>query len=248
VAKARRRKAAAPKRPCTVATPLPSPAPPPADRDARVLLALDTIELRTARALIAKAASGRRLTKRELDSLPRLRALIERRAGRGSGQAASPDAAATVREVAERFGVTVRTVHNWKAEGMPGGEEGYDLAAIRAWHDERHPKAATSRSDLQTEKEKWDKEFRRMRFQLAEIDYRMKTGDLLDRGVVEADTREIVRAFRDELLGMAAALAPQLVGLDARQIKEAIDLRVRDALNGLVATLGGERAGEGSTE
>lgn len=40
----------------------------------------------------------------------------------------------TLREVAQRLGVSERTAGSWKADGMPtAGRDGYDLAAIRRW-------------------------------------------------------------------------------------------------------------------
>lgn len=53
-----------------------------------------------------------------------------------TGRARERHLAATLNDVARHFGVDVRTIHNWKNNGMPG-EPPYDLDAIAAWRSSR---------------------------------------------------------------------------------------------------------------
>jgi phage terminase Nu1 subunit (DNA packaging protein) len=204
--------------------------------------------------MVAKAAAGTGLTKAELDSIPRLRERLRDRLARADAEdeaeaAEAPRAAAeapvggvvnTYREVGDHFGRGERAVQNWKADGMPvrpGG--GYDLAEIAAWLREKHPKALGGGSQRE-KREYFEARYRELKCELLELQVKIERGDLLDRGVEEANTMEIVRNFRDELLSIAPSVAPQLVGLDALTIKSVLDARLRDSLGNLATTLGAE--------
>jgi phage terminase Nu1 subunit (DNA packaging protein) len=153
--------------------------------------------------------------------------------------AQEPSIVATAEEVARAFGKSYRQVMNWKKDEMPVLPDGrYDLDAIRAWRESRAGRGGRERRTDREESEYWQGQFRKLKCQLLEQELRLASGELLDRGVEEANTMEVVRNFRDELLSIPPSIAPQLVGLDALTIKAVLDARLRDSLSNLAAVLG----------
>ena len=62
---------------------------------------------------------------------------------RTNGKAAA-DRLRSLAEVAKRFGVSTKTVENWRANGMPGTRGNYSAKAVASWRDKSQRKTAAN--------------------------------------------------------------------------------------------------------
>lgn len=172
----------------------------------------------------------------------------------GAGPADGP-IVRTMREVAARMEVGVRTVAYWKTEGMPGEEGHYNVNDIMLWCASKRrgrfknmkeaPAAFEGDGDDAETGTNWDAEYRRAKAQLAQIELDIKLGELLRRRDVEAASVKKILAVKQALLGLPNQLAPQLAGQDAATIASLLDQRLRQIIADFAGespeTLGGEQ-------
>lgn len=133
----------------------------------------------------------------------------------------------TVGEVAIHFKRTDRTIWNWKTRGMPQSQIGYDLNSIEKWARKQNliEKNGNGNQDLQTENEKqknvedaefWRAEFRKNKAKLAEIELKLRAGELLYKADVIAAFREL-QSYVRKYVALVYKIAPaRMVGLDSR--------------------------------
>ncbi|MFA6636192.1 MAG: hypothetical protein WCV56_03670 [Candidatus Omnitrophota bacterium] len=135
----------------------------------------------------------------------------------------------SVEEVAKAFSVSVRTVFNWIRDGAPVEADGtYDLLAIQAWKISRTPGKSKA-----GEKEQWDVEYRRIKFLLAEIEYKHKLGELLPREEVEDGVLRLFTEARKRFQFLPQRVAPQLEGMDVHARAALLTDRVNEICNDL---------------
>lgn len=134
-------------------------------------------------------------------------------------------------KVAKAFGVAVRTIERWIREGMPVASSGrYDLIEIRSWkilRKHRLPKGNRKKDPS----EDWDARYREAKAKLAEIEFNKKIGVLVERKDVQKELISISLAVKSALLAMPKSLAPQLVGLETREIAHILTLKARELIN-----------------
>lgn len=131
-------------------------------------------------------------------------------------------------QIAKAFKVTVRTVRNWAAEGMPVMPDGkYDITDIQAWRLTRSDKKGAKKKE---EGEDHDVAYRKFKALLAEIDYKKQLGELLPKEEVEAGRVERILAVKTAFLALPQEVAPQLVGLEPRQIQTVLDQRIKEIM------------------
>lgn len=134
----------------------------------------------------------------------------------------------TQEAVARSLGVSTRTVQYWARDGMPVNSDGtYDILKIQEWRMKKQGHG--KKSDL-SKKDQADLRFRTAKANLAEMDYKKKMGQLLDKDDVEAGRVERVIVLKKKLLDMPRQLAPQLVGQEIVKIEEILNLRIREAI------------------
>jgi phage terminase Nu1 subunit (DNA packaging protein) len=146
------------------------------------------------------------------------------------GDPNSPGTVDSQEKVAKVFGVDVRTVARWAKNGMPVTRQGnYDLLEIRAWRTLKSQKKSGvpgKKSDL----EAWDAKFREYKARLAEITFKKAIGELLPRETVERDLVHISLTVKRAFLALPRQVAPQLSGLEPRQIESLLSIRVKEII------------------
>jgi phage terminase Nu1 subunit (DNA packaging protein) len=133
-------------------------------------------------------------------------------------------------KVAKAFGVAVRTVERWAREGMPVTSRGeYDLIEIRSWRDFKKQKS-TPGSSTKKNLEYWDGEFREWKAKKMKKEYMELMGQLIPRASVEKDLIRISLSLKRAFLSLPRTVAPQLAGLDPREIESILSKRVKEII------------------
>ncbi|MFA5324335.1 MAG: hypothetical protein WC373_16790 [Smithella sp.] len=141
----------------------------------------------------------------------------------------SPAIVDSQEKVAKAFNVSDRTVRHWVKDGMPLANNGqYDLTEIQAW---RFVKKHPEKKDGKGSSEKWEARFREMKAKLAELEYQKKLGALIPREDVEKQSVQRIIAVKRAFLGLPRAMAPQLVGLEAREVEGVLAKRINEIIN-----------------
>lgn len=145
----------------------------------------------------------------------------------------SPTTVESMDEVAKAFDLkTVRTVQRWKKDGMPCKGDRYDLMAINAWKiGKKLKKSGKGDSDLNGDGF-WSNEYRRYKALNEELRYRENLGQLIPRADVEKLGVQKVIQIRRALLALPRAVAPQLVGLEARESEALLAEKLKEIIAG----------------
>lgn len=131
--------------------------------------------------------------------------------------------------VAKHFNVKARTVQYWIQDGMPVTPDGlYNLDEIRAWKNRQEEKRKKIKDPQDP-----DVRFRTAKARLAEIELAKRMGELLPKEEVEAEWLSAIITFKKGLMGLPKRIAPQLAGLEAKEIQAVLTKRVRELLEGL---------------
>ena len=167
--------------------------------------------------LLEKMHKGKSLTSGELGELERF-----------EGKPLPPGIVRRQEDVAKALKVSLRTVQYLARDGMPKTEHGYyDLAEIQKW------RLGKSKGGDKLDKKNpsdWDEEYRKRKAQLMELQYKEATGELLPREEVERGRVARILAVKRAFLALPRAAAPQLVGLEPREIEAFLMERVRDII------------------
>lgn len=156
--------------------------------------------------LLSKMQKNQSLSKGEIEEL--------RKYEKGSP---APGIVDSQEKVAKVFHVSTRQVRYWIKDGMPVlGDDTYDITAIQAWRIlKKEKKAAGGKA----EPEGWDSKFRKMKALLAEIEYKKQLGELVPRDEVMSGLIQRIIAVKTAFLSLPQTVAPQLIGLEPRQIE-----------------------------
>jgi phosphopantetheinyl transferase (holo-ACP synthase) len=176
--------------------------------------------------LYEKLHSGTPLTPAELKELERLEA-----------ESDLPNGVVDTKEkVAKALNVSVRTVYYWAKEGMPVTPEGhYDLLEIKAWRMTQQ----SYRDVRDTEKDKWDIEYRKNKALLSEIDLKKALGEVLPRDEVEKGRIERIMVVKRSFLALPTIMAPLLAMREPREIETLL----YEAIAEIIDDFAGERKG-----
>jgi hypothetical protein len=132
-------------------------------------------------------------------------------------------------EVAQHFECPLQTVKNWRAEGMPGKANAYDLLEIEAWLRKRRGdprwEASCDQHGIPSNPRDRKAHFEAGR---AEIKLRSERGELIPRADHE---RELERAcdWFDLFLKRLPGMSPLLAGKPRDEIKRVLEKRTREA-------------------
>ena len=128
----------------------------------------------------------------------------------------SPGVVRTQAEVAQSLGVDKRTVERWAGLGMPVTSEGnYDLMDIKAWRMTRQ----RYRNLGETEKDKWDIEYRKNKALLMKIEYEKTLGQLISREEVQKGRIARILAVKRSFLALPTRLAGVLAMKEPPEIE-----------------------------
>ena len=170
--------------------------------------------------LYEKIQKGQSLSRSELKELENF-----------EGPPANPGIVDSQEQVARVFNVKLRTVQYWVKDGMPVRQDGkYSITDINAWRLVKKGPTGKQKSFGWGEKEKQDAVFRKYKAKLVEIDYKKAIGDLIPRAEVERGRVERIQTVKKSLLALPKRMAPQLVGLEARQIEVILKERMDEII------------------
>jgi phage terminase Nu1 subunit (DNA packaging protein) len=135
----------------------------------------------------------------------------------------------TQEEVANLFGVNVRTVRRWADQGMPKTSKGhYNIAEIQEW---RFCKGKGKTKKLDPKEANWENIYRRYKALLAELEWKERTKQLVPVAEVEKNNINKILAIKTRLLALPNTVAPQVVGLETKEIAEILRKRVEEILD-----------------
>lgn len=178
-------------------------------------------ELKGDRGFWKKVLGGRKLSKAEQEKLFDLKMKY------GLG---SDGAVGTQDELAELLGVSRRTVIRWKNEGMPVEDDGrYDPVRILEWREGVLGEPEDDDQDV-SPKTFWDVNFRKFRAQLAELEFKKASGEVIAVAVVETLLIDRAVEFKKSLLGRAKRLSALVVGKSADEVYQILEEDVLDTL------------------
>lgn len=142
----------------------------------------------------------------------------------------------TQREVSQAFEVSIRTVKNWLADGMPRLENGYSLLEIQTWRDGNGSNGNAAGDQLELGlKDRGrlaDVLYREAKREKEELAVAERKGLFIPRKEVEE--RDVARmvVLRRRLLALPKTLAPAVVGMEPREIEAWSREYVEDILRG----------------
>lgn len=134
----------------------------------------------------------------------------------------------TPEDVAEKFGVSKRTIYRWIDAGMPGQPGKYVLSDIQVWKNSINKDGLSKASS----KVDWGERYRRAKALGAERINAVEEGKLMPIADVEEQLISIFGAVKSKLLAISRSVAPVLEGEDIRRrekiIREAIEGAITD--------------------
>jgi hypothetical protein len=148
-------------------------------------------------------------------------------------------------EFGRRMGVSRARVSQLVQDGLPVAADGkIDFGKGKRWVDrnlDRHRRVARKPSAFPTDASTSETRGEKLRWeaQLRELEFRKRSGDLVDRAAAERAIFERANMERDRWLGWiprAAALMASDVDIDPTQLFGILDRLVRDQLTQLAAT------------
>jgi|GEM_PF-6077107 len=133
----------------------------------------------------------------------------------------------TQKKVAKIFGVTVRCVQQWAAEGMPKTRNNlYDIAEIQNWRFLR----LNRKKNKSVQSIDWDQECKKIRANIMKLRYEEMKKNLLPLSVIEDRLVQTILVVKQAMLSLPGRIAPLLVGKDACEAKEILRERITEVV------------------
>ena len=155
----------------------------------------------------------------------------------GSRRIAAPEAWAEElwlvrsRDVAELFGVTMRTIRRWRATGLPSaGRDKFPLIAVIRWREARIREEYGGGTDDERRLASAQADEREHRAALAGLERRHREGELVELAEVQAERLERIYACKAALRNLGEILAGQLAGQTPAKIRAITREEVRRCL------------------
>lgn len=146
-----------------------------------------------------------------------------------------PAETVTLNEFAADWGVTVRTVTNWIAEGMPHraggkGQRRVVRSEANAWVREREREAAEAESDAPADLAEAERRYQLARAEKVELEVRRARGELVTVEEAAAPVEAMLAQLRAQMVTIPQRWAPTLLACKALP-------EITGKLDGLVAEL-----------
>lgn len=168
--------------------------------------------------LLEKLKTGKTLSRSELKELQTF-----------EGQDPDPGIVNTVEQVAKALEVSVRSVMYWKRDGMPVTPEGkYSIADIQSWRMARGRDEDASEGDAL--KDELNSKLIQIKIKREQVKLDKELGELIAKSEVEGVLVQLISSFKRSFLSIGRSLAPQLVGLEPREIDAIITAKVRQII------------------
>ena len=169
-------------------------------------------------ALLEKLQKGKALTAGEIKELRK-----------HEGEQNPPGVVETQEQLAKVFKVSIRAVQYWAKEGMPKTDKGlYSIKEIHDWHEGR---GMARKKHPDSEKEKWETQWRKKKAQQEDIKLKEMMGELIDKKKVEKGRVERIFVIKKALLSFPHEMAPVVAGLDEREILIILTSRIEQIIN-----------------
>ena len=158
----------------------------------------------------------------------------------GQGQSAEKPkrVVGTLKQTAEYYGKSVRTLRRWSRAGMPilPGNR-YDLDQIDFWLDTRKGVAPAQEQDSKeaqgepggappappaSGKDHWEAQNKEWQARQRELDYRKRAGELVEKSEVEQLFVARIVAVKQGLLSLERSLPPELIGCKSEREMAAV--------------------------
>ena len=133
-----------------------------------------------------------------------------RSAKRGTPSIAAEQIVTGQKAAAAYAGVSVRTIRNWKAEGMPVAEGGGYIKGFLDFYKKNEGRQPTEEKKQAMSA---DADYKATRAKLLQMELDVKTGRLVPVDEIEAGRVARILTVKRALLGLGRKLAPQLVKL-----------------------------------
>lgn len=139
----------------------------------------------------------------------------------------------TYKELADVFGLHIRTIKNWAARGMPVENRGkYDVNAIQTW--------AVNEGLIQRDKIGWSGKIQKEKYlherakrKEREFDLAVKSKKFIKIGDAKKELITMAQQVRMAILALPHKMAPLLEGLEADQIQKKLEFAVDEVLRHL---------------
>ena len=179
--------------------------------------------------LLERLAGGKTLRPAEMRELEQFEQLAR--------QPESPGICRTQLQLAEVFGVTLRTVNRWTRAGCPRRPDGsYEIIAVHSWHAQRATDAARTGVPVEDDLleghdgEWWAARYRQLKAKQEEIMLDVLRGKYISAAAVERDQVQRILIIKSRFLALPHQLAGALYGLEPYQIQELLDARIREII------------------
>ncbi|MDD5449654.1 MAG: hypothetical protein PHO42_03545 [Candidatus Omnitrophica bacterium] len=166
--------------------------------------------------LLEKVQTGKALSSVELRELSKYESPL------------GPGELETKEQVAAAFGVAIRTIHYWIRQGMPVSPNGrFDIGKIQEWRLSTGQKKNT---EVILNREALDTRLKEIRIKREEAKLKKELGELITKYDVEKVMNQLITVFKRSFLSLPRSLAPQLVGLEPREIEAIISARIKEII------------------
>ena len=187
--------------------------------------------------LLTKVKNNRHLSPAELNELKKLESKTKKtkkRATSDKRRATSKIAADQIvkgqKAAAAYAGVSVRTIRNWKAEGMPVAADGGYIKGFLDFYRKNEGQQPTEERKAGLAA---DADYKTIRAKLLAIELDVKQGRLIPAEEIEAGRVNRIITVKRALLGLGRKLAPQLARIkDEKRIAAIINTECREMIKG----------------
>ncbi len=142
-----------------------------------------------------------------------------------------PGTVETQEQLARIFGKSVRTIANWAKDGMPQRSDGrYSITDIQLWRMDKNLQQR-SVDDHGDKVQRSVAKYRDIKARREEIKLKKELGELIPREQVETGLIQLATVLKINFLSLPRTLAPQLVGMEPREIEAILDQNIKHIIN-----------------
>jgi phage terminase Nu1 subunit (DNA packaging protein) len=152
----------------------------------------------------------------------------KRKARKKNGQIAAELVVAGQKEAAAYAGVSVRTIRNWKAAGMPVAADGGYIKNLLDFYKNNEGKQPTEEKKQALSA---DADYKTVRAKLLAMELAVKQGELVSIKEIEKGRVARILAVKRALLGLGRKFAPRLVHIkDERKMAAVINEQMKEII------------------
>ena len=188
--------------------------------------------------LLTKVKNNRHLSPAELNELKKLESKTKKTKKRATSDkrrtTIMADQIVKGQKLAAAYaGVSVRTIRNWKSDGMPVAADGGYIKGFLDFYKKNEGRQPTEERKAGLAA---DADYKTIRAKLLAIELDVKQGRLIPADEIEAGRINRIITVKRALLGLGRKLAPQLARIkDERKIAAIINTECREMIKGFSA-------------